>query len=57
MAPTIRGAVTAITPPTNNNNFLPMFTLSAARFSMIASTLRLRSDPVTPDTQTNGDCR
>ena len=57
MTPTIRGTATARTPPANNNSFLPMFILSAARFSMIVSTLRLRSEPVTPDTQTNGDFR
>ncbi len=55
--PTVTGTVAARTAPADNSSFLPMLILFATRFCMIVSTLRLRSDPVTPDTQTNGDCR
>ena len=48
---------TAVTPAAASSNLLPTFSLYGSRFIMIASTLRLRSDPVTPDTQTNGDFR
>src|SRR5579864_2080222 len=55
--PTTIGPATAATPAEASRSLLAVFSAFVVRFDMITSMRFLRSEPVTPDAQANGDSR